>query len=115
MMVRASRPFSSGCCVSQKFWCVFNRWREKSDLPRDHARQAPFKGGLFHRGVHQGVPQTERCQAGPRRGQQVAVPVRSVDFIDSAGRRLSFVLDNGTKTNTDPVTTITESELKDLI
>ena len=43
------------------------------------------------------------------------VRLRSVDFTDRDGRKLSFVIDNGTKTDTDPVTTITESELKELI
>jgi hypothetical protein len=45
------------------------------------------------------------------------VPVRNIDFIRPDGSRVSFVISNGTKTDTttDPVTTITESELKDLI
>ena len=43
------------------------------------------------------------------------VPVRSVDH-PTRRKSLSFVLDNGTKADTtDPMTTITEAELKDLI
>ena len=43
------------------------------------------------------------------------VRVHSVDFNRPDGSRVSLVLDNRTNTDTDPVTTITKSELKDLI
>ena len=86
------------------------------DLPRDHARQAPFKEGLFHRGVHQGVPRNiTTLKRGLDAARKSPVPVRSVDFIRPDGSRVSFIMDNATKTDTDPVTTITESELKELI
>jgi hypothetical protein len=43
------------------------------------------------------------------------VPVHSMNLTAPDGTSLSFVFANSTDTNTDPVTTITESELKDLI
>lgn len=45
--------------------------------------------------------------------RKMNVRVRSVDIKRDGS--LSLVLDNRTNTDTDPVTTITESELKELI
>ena len=60
-------------------------------------------------------PKQNDVKRGLDAARKSPVPVRSVDFIRPDGSRVSFIMDNATKTDTDPVTTITESELKDLI